>query len=74
MTVANQGALNVKGIAVLDFGIEKGQRLFQIPFLVTSDTIANTIIGYNTIEHLVTNFKDELNLSLSLTKIIGRLP
>ena len=32
VTVANQGALNIKGIAILDFGVEKEKSLFQIPF------------------------------------------
>ena len=73
VTVANQGALSVKGIAVLNFGVEKGQRLFQIPFLITSDNLVNTIIGYNTIEHLVTNFKEKIDLPSSLTKVIGSL-
>ena len=73
VSVANQGALNVKGIAILDFGVKKEQRLFQIPFLVTSDEIANTIIGYNIIEHLVVNFGDKIDLSASLTKVIRSL-
>ena len=73
VSVANQGALNVKGIAILDFGVDKEQRLFQIPFLVTSDEIANTIIGYNTIEHLVVNFGDKIDLSASLMKVIRSL-
>ena len=28
VTVANQGALNIKGIAILDFGVEKEKSLF----------------------------------------------
>ena len=56
VTVANQGVLDVKGIAILNFGVEKEQNLFHIPFLVTSEKISNIIIGYNTVEHLVTNF------------------
>ena len=33
----------------------------------------NEIIGYNTIEHLVTNCKDKLNISESLVNVIGNL-
>ena len=70
LTTANQGAL---GVVVLDFAVEKGHELFQIPFLVTSEKISNPIIGYNTIENLVNNFKDKADLSSSLVKIIGNL-
>ena len=41
--------------------------------MVTSDKISNPIIGYNTIEHLVKNFKDKIDLSSSLVKVIGNL-
>ena len=53
--------------------MEKGHTLFQIPFLVTSEKISNPIIGYNTIEHPVNNFKDKVDLSSSLVKIMGNL-
>ena len=36
LTTANQGALGVKGVVILDFAVEKGHKLFQIPFLVTT--------------------------------------
>ena len=73
VTVANQGALNVKGIAILNFGVEEKQPLFQIPFLVTPDTTTNAIIGYNTIEHLVTNFEGKSDMPTLLTKVIASL-
>ena len=69
--MANQGELNAKGIAILNFGVEKEQSLFQIPFLVTPDTTTNAIIGYNSIGYLVTNFRENIDLPISLTKIIG---
>ena len=62
VTVANQGALNIKGIAILKFGVSEDEELFEIPFLVTGDRLANTIIGYNTIEYLATNFREQLDL------------
>ena len=71
ITVANQGCMKVKGIAILDFVVDRSQKLFKIPFLVTEDNLANTIIGYNTIEHLVTNFADEIDLPVSLTTVFG---
>ena len=71
LTTVNQSSLGVKGVVILNFGVEKGQKLFQIPFLVTSAKISNPIIGYNTIEHLVTHFKEKIDLSSSLMKVIG---
>ena len=59
LTAANQSSLCVKGVTILTFGVEENQNLFEIPFLVTSEDISNPIIGYNTIEHLVENFKGQ---------------
>ena len=73
VTVANQGSLNIKGIAVLKFGVSEEQVLFEVPFLVTGDQLANTIIGYNTIEYLASNFQDQLNLMDALPKVIESL-
>ena len=70
VTVANQGALNIQGIAILRFGVSEDDVLFEIPFLVTGDKLANTIIGYNTIEYLATNFREELDMAKTLPKVI----
>ena len=71
--VANQNKINILGIAILDFGVEIDQRLFQIPFVVTSDKLNDIILGYNTIEHFVTNFKDDLKIAEFLPKVIRSL-
>ena len=73
LTAANQTELSVDGVVVLNFGIEKCHELFQVPFLVTSESISKPIIGYNTIEHFVTNFENEFDLSSSLVKVIRNL-
>ena len=70
VTVANQGALNIRGVAILQFGVAEDEVLFEIPFLVTGDRLANTIIGYNTIEHLATNFREQLDMSKTLPQVI----
>ena len=44
--------------------------MFEIPFLVTGDKLANTIIGYNTIEYLATNFREHLDLIKTLPNVI----
>ena len=73
LKTANQSNLCVEGVVVLDFGVDSGSGLFQIPFLVTSEKISNPIIGYNTVEHLVTNFKDKIDLPRSMIKLMGNL-
>ena len=69
VTVANKSVMSVSGVAILDFGVDESHPLFQVPFLVTSQEMTCPIIGYNTIEHLVTNFKDKINLSESLVDV-----
>ena len=44
--------------------------MFQIPFLVTDGPVSKPILGYNTIEHLITNYKDVVDLPKSLINII----
>ena len=73
LTTANQSSLNVKGVAILSFGVEDEKNLFEVPFLVTSENISSPIIGYNTIEHFVTNFKNKIDLPVALSKVIGSL-
>lgn len=73
LTAANQNELNVKGVAILTFGIGDKNDLFQIPFLVTDDEISRPILGYNTIEYLITNFKNDIDLPASMTEIFGGL-
>ena len=68
--VANQGSLSIKGVAILDFGVNKDEPLFQVPILVTEETLSNTIIGYNIIEYLVRNFSEKMDVESSLTKVI----
>ena len=47
--------------------------MFQVPFLVTDDEISRPILGYNTIEYLVTNFKDSVDLPQSMVQMFGGL-
>ena len=73
LTAANKTQLNVKGVAVLNFGIKGKHDLFQVPFLVTDDEISRPILGYNTIEYLVNNFKDTVDLPTSMTLMFSGL-
>ena len=69
LSAANNTEVPVEGVILIDFSIES-QKFFQIPFLVTSENVANPIIGYNAIEYLVMNFENRLH---SLLKMLPRL-
>ena len=66
---ANQTELELDGIAVLDFGTESENSLFQIPFLITPEKLSTAIIGYNAIEELVLNHKN-VDLPVVVSTII----
>ena len=68
---ANQSEMAIDGVVVLDFGIENDTSLFQVPFLVTSDTLACPIIGYNAIEHFVLNYADKVEMSAALASVLN---
>ena len=70
LTAANNTDLPIEGVVLFDFGVD-GEILFQVPFLVSKYELAHPIVGYNMIEHLITNFPNK-NLS-SLMKIVPNL-
>ena len=72
LSAANKSEIDVEGVAVLDFGVNSEDGLFRVPFLVTPQEISSPIIGYNTIEHLVKNFRNKVNLSQSLCDLVDR--
>ncbi len=73
VNTANQSQLKIDGVVVLEVSTERGgEGLFRVPFLVTSDKLSCPIIGYNTIEYLVMNYKN-IDLPLSLSNIINCL-
>ena len=72
LSAANNGEIDIEGVVILDFGVD-AEVLFQIPFLVTSQEMSSPIIGYNTIEHLVKNFREKMDLSESLCGLVDCL-
>ena len=72
LTAANKSRIDIDGVVVLEFGVTE-DGLFQVPFLVTSQEISSPIIGYNTIEHLVKNFRQEMDMSESLCNLVDTL-
>ena len=73
LSAGNKSEIDVEGVAVLDFGVNDEEGLFRVPFLVTPQEISSPIIGYNTIEHLVKNFRNKVNLSESLCNLVDSL-
>ena len=69
LTAANKSRIDVDGVVILEFGVSE-EGLFQVPFLISSQEISSPIIGYNTIEHLVRNFRNKINVSESLCELV----
>ena len=68
LSAANQTELQIEGIVLMDFGVEKSDILFQIPFIVTEEDVKEIIIGYNVIENLVVNC-EKVNVYDSISKL-----
>ena len=73
LTTANQTEMSVDGVALLNFGVENSPDLFQVPFVVTSEPVSKTIIGYNIIEYLASNCKDQVDVPSALLKMVRPL-
>ena len=71
LTVANKKEMSVIGVIVLQFGVEGLPDMFDIPFLVTDEPLSQPILGYNTIEYLVSNFGHRINLPASMVSLFG---
>ena len=55
LQAANSTQIKFDGVALLDFQLDGGGEGFVVPVLVASDEMAEVILGYNVIEHLVLN-------------------
>ncbi len=71
LTAANKKEMSVIGIVVLKFGIAGTPDMFEIPFLVTDEPLSQPILGYNTIEYLVSNFGNSIDLPASMVSLFG---
>ena len=70
LSAANQTDLNIGGIVVLDFGIEKDV-LFQVPFILTDDDVKDIIIGYNVIENVIVDYGGMVDPHQFFSKILN---
>ena len=71
LTTANKDEMSVSGVVVLEFGVPGNPNMFDIPFLVTDDPLSQPILGYNTIEYLVSNFANVINMPASIKSLFG---
>ena len=55
LKATNSSEIKFDGVLLLDFGLEKGKPEFAVPVLVSSQSIAEPILGYNVIEDVVLN-------------------
>ena len=72
LSAANNTEVPIEGVVLVDFEIDKSV-LFKIPLLVTKERLSDPIIGFNTIEHLIRNFKHDEKLLPSLVKLLPTL-
>ena len=53
LSAANSTEIMFDGVILVNFGLEEGKDLFLVPVLVSSKPMAEPILGFNVIEHLV---------------------
>ena len=53
LSAANSTEIMFDGVILVTFGLEEGKDLFVVPVLVSSQPMAEPILGFNVIEHLV---------------------
>ena len=56
---ANKSKIEYDGVVWLDFGLKEGEKRLFIPVLVSTECIAEPILGYNIIEELLLESKPE---------------
>ena len=70
LSAANNTEVPIEGVVLLDFAVDNAT-LFQVPFLVTNENLSNPIIGYNTIEHLVLNYKNVIPSMMKMLQCLS---
>ena len=70
LSAANNTEVPIEGVVLLDFAVDNAM-LFQVPFLVSKENLSNQIIGYNTIEHLVLNYKNVIPSMMKMLQCLS---
>ena len=71
LTAANNTDVPIEGVVLFEFSID--EVTCSVPFLITKDKLSQTIVGFNVMQHLVVNYKNDAKLLPSLTKILPNL-
>ena len=61
---ANSSKIELDVVLVLKFNLNEQGDSVLIPVLVSSDSLANPILGYNVIEHLIVNKSPDIDPDL----------
>ena len=72
LKAANASEIKFDGVLLLNFGLEKGKTKFAVPVLVSSQPIAEPILGYNIIEEVIMNGTSEDHKCLNSCFITSR--
>ena len=67
---ANHTDISVEGVLLFEFSLCHDTPGFTVPFLVTDQNIAEPIVGYNVIEHLVVN-RSNMDTMFLKSSLIG---
>ncbi len=59
LKAANKSKIAYDGVVWLDFGLQKGEKRLKIPVLVSTESVAEPILGYNIIEKLLLESEPE---------------
>ena len=59
LCAANSTEIKFDGVILLTFGLKEEDDLFVVPVLVSSQPMTEPILGFNVIEHLVLEGKEE---------------
>ena len=52
---ANSTLIDIDGVVLLDFSLVEGGESFLVPVIIAREDMAEPILGYNVIEHLITD-------------------
>ena len=66
LTAANATEIKLDGVVVVQFSLKEGEEGFAVPMLVTSENLAQPILGYNVIEDLILNGSLDNRVALQL--------
>ena len=64
VTAANSSEVPIDGVIVFDFSLGESDDKFAVPVLVSSQEVAEPILGYNVIEHLILKGSSEQQVAL----------